>query len=41
MLEVGEETLHEYYMVLSVGALVIYVYMCPLEKLNVNSKKKL
>lgn len=33
--EVGEEILHEYFMVLSVGTLVIYTYMCPLEKLNV------
>lgn len=40
MPEVGEEIFHECFMVLSVGALVIYNYMCPLEKLNVKFREQ-
>lgn len=40
MPEVGEETLHEYFMVLSVGALVIFPYMCPREKLNAKFREQ-
>lgn len=41
MPEVGEETLHEYFMVLSVGVLVIFTYMCPLEKLNAKFREQI
>lgn len=40
MPEVGKETLHEYFMVLSVGALVIFPYMCPREKLNAKFREQ-